>query len=62
MENANSASSHMQVEEFQRDLPQRPSTGIPHTTIVNDWKLLAIITKSSNLDIDRVSGSTAGRE
>ena len=30
--------------------------------IVNGWISLAIVTKSSNLNIGRVSGSTAGRE
>ena len=32
------------------------------TTIVSGRKLLAIVTKSPNLDIGRVSGSTAARE
>ena len=32
------------------------------TTIVNCWKLLAIVIKSSGLDFGGGSGSTAGRE
>ena len=32
------------------------------TTVGNGWKSITIIIKSYNLDIGRVSGSTAGRE
>ena len=32
------------------------------TMIVNDWKSLAIVIKSSNLYIGRVYGSTNGRQ
>ena len=39
----------------------RNSTEI-FATIVNSWKSLAIVIKSSILDIGRVSGSTAGKD
>ena len=44
--------SHMQVEKLHRDLYD----------IVNGWKSLVIVKKSSSLDIGRVSRSIAGRE
>ena len=42
--------SHMRVQEICREL------------LVNGWKLLATVIKSSCLDIGRVSGSTRGRK
>ena len=44
---------HMRVQDLSAQI---------FTMIVNDWKSLAIVIKSSNLYIGRVYGSTNGRQ